>query len=571
MRVSDVGPLCSVLGPFFSFLLPAVCHSKVNRASRTSQQRLAAMLLLAVVGAGCRGGQAPAVPETAAAVAEDDSGADLPTRGRQIYQTGVSPTGRRISAVIAGGTEVPSTLVACANCHGRDGRGLPEGGIIPSNLTRSTLTRPYEHVRPDGRRRPPYTDPLLTRAIGLGIDSGGAALDPAMPRYRLSIEDNAALLAYLRDLDSDHDPGVGDDAVRIGVLLPPGSQGAEGAGAEIRGLLASYFEGINAKGGVYHRKLSPVFAVLPRGEEQAEAARALVAGPEPVFALLATDMGADDSAAAALAERQGVPLVSLAAPMGAGRRDPGRVVFHLFAGPDDEVLALARHSLRGEAADPVVAVVHGPSAMEKAVALDVADGLRKGGVLAVRDVELAEPLDSAVAALHGATAVIVLGPRGRTKLLLRAILDRDDRSLPRILIPGALADRDLFDLPKPFDGRVLLALPVAPDDQTAEAVNRLHSLASAAGVGDRHRAAQLAALAAAEVLIEGVRRADRDLTRDRFIAGLERLRDFRTGLTPPLTFGPNRRVGAKGAHPVALDLVSRRLINAGPWVDSDAP
>ena len=128
-------------------------------------------------------------------VAKSDSATDdRIARVALIYQGGESPSGRKITAVIGGGAEVPATLLACAGCHGRDGRGGAEGAIAPSDLTRTTLTRPYGHVRPDGRRRPPYTKALLTRAIALGIDSGGATLDPAMPRYRLSIEDNADLL-----------------------------------------------------------------------------------------------------------------------------------------------------------------------------------------------------------------------------------------------------------------------------------------------------------------------------------------------------------------------------------------
>ena len=33
--------------------------------------------------------------------------------------------------------------MACANCHGFDGQGKPEGGITPSNLTWEVLSKPY--------------------------------------------------------------------------------------------------------------------------------------------------------------------------------------------------------------------------------------------------------------------------------------------------------------------------------------------------------------------------------------------------------------------------------------------
>jgi hypothetical protein len=54
--------------------------------------------------------------------------------------------------------------------------------------------------------------------------------------------------------------------------------------------------------------------------------------------------------------------------------------------------------------------------------------------------------------------------------------------------------------------------------------------------------------------VEGLRRAGRELSRTRLVEGIEQLYNFDTGVTPPLTFGPNRRIGALGAHIVTVDL-----------------
>jgi len=52
-------------------------------------------------------------------------------RGREIYRKGTSSEGT-INATLAGtGTTVPASILTCANCHARDGRGVPEGGVIP--------------------------------------------------------------------------------------------------------------------------------------------------------------------------------------------------------------------------------------------------------------------------------------------------------------------------------------------------------------------------------------------------------------------------------------------------------
>jgi mono/diheme cytochrome c family protein len=57
-------------------------------------------------------------------------------RGKEIYVRGTSPSGDEILAYLGESTfEVPGSAVTCANCHGLDGQGKPEGGVRPSNLT----------------------------------------------------------------------------------------------------------------------------------------------------------------------------------------------------------------------------------------------------------------------------------------------------------------------------------------------------------------------------------------------------------------------------------------------------
>jgi hypothetical protein len=49
------------------------------------------------------------------------------------------------------------------------------------------------------------------------------------------------------------------------------------------------------------------------------------------------------------------------------------------------------------------------------------------------------------------------------------------------------------------------------------------------------------------------------------VDGLEALYDYETGVTPPLSYGPNRRVGARGAHVVAVDLANGSYQPIGGW------
>jgi ABC-type branched-subunit amino acid transport system substrate-binding protein len=493
---------------------------------------------------------------------------DRESRGRGIYQEGSSGSGRPITAVIGGGVEIPASLVACANCHGRDGRGVPEGSVVPPDLTWSALTRPYETVGRDGRTRPPYTEALIARAILLGVNAAGAPLNPAMPRYRLSLDDSADLLAYLKRLGNDVVPGLADAELRLGVILPPDPGGAGGLDDALRGVLTAYFETLSRRGGIYHRQIALRFiAMSGTAEERSNALEAFFRSEPPVFALISADLTGIDPSPAILAERLGVPLVAVTATPATDRPAGGRWAFSLLAGADDQALALAR--LAGEAAPSGApfAIVRGPGTAQAALARAIADRFRLAKLVTL-DVEAGGSGDAAAATdLSRTAAIILLGPPGRMKEWLTALVARG--AVPRLIVPGLLADRDLVDAPSAFDGRIMLALAIDPSDQTSEGLASYRALAESHGLTERHRPAQLAALAAAGLVVEALKRAGRDLDRDRFVDALEGLRDYHTGLTPPLTFGPNRRVGAPGAHAVAIDLSARRLVPTGRWLDAD--
>jgi hypothetical protein len=68
------------------------------------------------------------------------------------------------------------------------------------------------------------------------------------------------------------------------------------------------------------------------------------------------------------------------------------------------------------------------------------------------------------------------------------------------------------------------------------------------------------------VLVEGLRRAGKELTREKLVAALEGFYEYQVGLLPPLTFHANRRIGALGAHVVSVDLQRKDLVLAGGWM-----
>ena len=181
-------------------------------------------------------------------------------RGKQIYVAGESESGSPINAIVSrGGAAISASILPCVGCHGNDGKGRPEGGVVPSDITWNKLTASYGHEHAYGRVHPAFDEKSLAVAIIAGADPAANALDVAMPRYDMSEADMADLIVYLRSIEDDLDPGLTEDTIRIGSILP--MEGSlQGLGLAMKQVLDAYFAGINASGGIHGRKIELVVA-----------------------------------------------------------------------------------------------------------------------------------------------------------------------------------------------------------------------------------------------------------------------------------------------------------------------
>src|SRR5689334_20118932 len=85
----------------------------------------------------------------------------IEARGKEIYMRG---SGAITATLDAGFTRIPASTLPCASCHGKDGRGRPEGGATPSDITFQALRRAYDVTTPSGRNHGAYDDSKLRRA-----------------------------------------------------------------------------------------------------------------------------------------------------------------------------------------------------------------------------------------------------------------------------------------------------------------------------------------------------------------------------------------------------------------------
>jgi ABC-type branched-subunit amino acid transport system substrate-binding protein/cytochrome c553 len=486
-------------------------------------------------------------------------------RGKAIYLRGESPSGREIAATVSD-VEVPASTVTCAGCHGLRGEGKTEAGITAGGLAWSNLLK--SHTHPTGRRHGPFDEAAFARAVTQGVDPDGNALLAAMPRYKLSAEDMADLVAYLRRIESETEPGLSEAAVRVGTILPARGALAE-TGAAMRDVLAAYFEDLNARGGVYGRRVELRVAEMGADAAATAAGARRLVEQEEVFALVGGMSAGADAELAALARETETPFVGPATLMPQAGPPANRQVFYLLPGLGEQARALVNfYAARRPGAQSRAAVVYVDSGVAAAAAAAAEDQCGKAacGTLQKVSYERAK-FDAAalVRGLKGADAVFFFGTGGEELALIKEADAAGWR--PNLLLLGALAAGDLVGgVPTGFKERVFVAFPTVPSDLTPAGLAEFRALQEKYKIVARHTASQLAAFAAAKVFAEGLRRSGRDLSREKLINALEGLYDFETGVAPRVTFGPNRRVGAAGASVMKIDPEKREFAPAGGWV-----
>lgn len=479
-------------------------------------------------------------------------------QGKQIYLTGESPAGEPITALMGESSiEVPASTLPCGNCHGRDGKGNPEGGVTPTDLTWPALTKPYGVRHESGREHPPYTVSLLKRAIAMGFDPAGNELHVAMPRYRMTLGDMEALVAYLQRLGADPDPGVTTEALHLGTLLPPQGQ-ATGIDRAIQAVLDAFVAEVNQRGGLYGRRLILHTHRLARDPAERRAGVETFLDTTPVFALAGAFLAGSEQEITTLVAEREVPLIGPFTLHPQTGFPINRQVFYLLAGlaTQGRVLvdfAAERHPSEETVGEgPTAVVVFSPGDAERALEAMESQAKLYGWQLQRR------PLPSAGQDGMGLELARELGKEGVERLFLLHPLAGDPEflaALPSVelYVPGAFVTPALLESAAASEGRLFLVVPSLPADQTPQAMTRYRRLAETYDLPQGHRATQLATLAATEVLLEGLKQAGRDVSREKLIAALETLYEHRTGMLPPITYNPNRRVGAEGAYVMALD------------------
>ncbi|MEX8495745.1 c-type cytochrome [Sphaerotilus sp.] len=152
--------------------------------------------------------------------------------GAQLYRDGLGADRRPLQADRVSGVSVQGRQAACIQCHRASGMGGAEGSTAVPPIAGSVLFAPGQpaHQRtarvfarlarqtPASESRPAYALDTLQRALNEGIAANGQAMDPLMPRYRLTEDEVRAIAAYTTTMQVGTAPGYAEHTLHLATI-----------------------------------------------------------------------------------------------------------------------------------------------------------------------------------------------------------------------------------------------------------------------------------------------------------------------------------------------------------------
>lgn len=334
------------------------------------------------------------------------------------------------------------------------------------------------------------------------------------------------------------DPGLTPTTIKIGTF------GALTGPGYLYGKLAMngvdvVFDEVNRAGGINGRKLE-----LVREDDRCDPASAIGAvqklvSQDQVFALIGGGCSNPTLAARETIETSGLPFLVFASVHDGITTPPARNIFSTALTSTIESGAQVQFALDQGAKK--VAVISMRDAWGRARYTPLMEALKAKGVKLVGDEEMSPDANDATAQVlrlkqTGADAVIlVLFPKPA------AVFVRDASKLgfkPLLIGQTGIADPAAFEDQVGVPGatanfRTISMVRYTPEDP---AVDKWRRLIEAKFPGDRLSVFNQFGIGSAEVLVEALKRAGPDLTREKVITALAGIKDFQTEVYPgPIT------------------------------------
>ncbi len=424
-------------------------------------------------------------------------GNDIIDHGRRLYTQENSASATAVS--LAGGITAPIRTFPCSGCHGLDGQGGKEGGVVVPPISREALKRSH------GETEAEQFEKRVKLAVRDGTTPDGRALHPMMPRYPLTDSEIESLVAYLGELDHPAVPGVNELEIRIGLNFPESGELIPLAEA-IRQALQEYIGEVNRRGGIWGRKL-----IL----------QSVASAPEPFCYLLPMLPGGR-------ATEESVPLLF---PLGQTNRAEKRVL-PLLADLQQQATLLVRWWLANDRREYEHALLVADD-RQGALANRVSDLFRAAKV-PLEVIEEKSVAEWPGFLLNDGDSVAVFW-FAHISALTPFLSELDGRHPVAFYSGVDLVGQQLPALQQAALTNLTLSNPRGLPDRSAPEYHRYLQFRERLSSRLEHNdEAVRVAFAAAALLEEGLRRSGRRLNRAELTEQMETLHDFRTGALPPL-------------------------------------
>jgi ABC-type branched-subunit amino acid transport system substrate-binding protein len=256
----------------------------------------------------------------------------------------------------------------------------------------------------------------------------------------------------------------------------------------MREVLSAVFDEVNARGGVFGRRIE-LRPLAPSG------LRGRSGAGEDVFALVGGVLDPSDPQMLSRIEEEGIPVVGPWPTEPRTGAKAGRFVFYLFPGLLEQATAIDSFAAGEPPPSPGhTAVLHPDTSAARSLAVALTERRRTSGRGPLIQMSFASGADAPAlvrrAKREGVSEVFFLG-RGAE---LTALLQEAARQgwEPRVLGLGTLAGRAALEVPTEFKNRVFLAFPTMPIAPVA--ASEFLSLLTRSQLTPVHRPAQVLGL-----------------------------------------------------------------------------
>lgn len=340
----------------------------------------------------------------------------------------------------------------------------------------------------------------------------------------------APLLCLLGASGAGAETGVGAGSILLGQSVVLSGPQAEN-GVNYANGIKLYFDQVNAKGGVHGRKLNLVVLDDAYDPKRTAQNTQKLIEEDKVFALFGYAGTGPALAALPLAEKAQIPLVAPLSGAGVLREKKSKVLFVVRAGYGDELVRMVEQLVTTGVKTIAVAYQDdnfGKSVLKsaeealakfqlKAVAVGAIDGKTYDAKGAVEIIARAKP------------AAILMGTAGQASVaFIRDYLKAGER--PQFFGLSVMSASQLRKELGPDSAGIAVAQIVpSPWSSKYPVVKRYRDALGQSNTKFEPHHSSLEGWIAAIVLVEGIRRAGKEPTREKLIAALEGLRNFDVG------------------------------------------